>query len=167
MPPSSVSSLDPHELLISTNKQYFYVTCQKSNEIRVFDIALEQVVQTVATANYPLEMALAPGKNKLFVTCEYDTLNGAKGSVEVIDVNTYAKQNIKVGALPHGLAVDDSKNLLYVASRNIFSNGPAPHHSAICSGRNGFVSYIDINTLQVKSKRTEVSVDPYSVAFRK
>lgn len=167
LPPSGVSSLDPHELLLSSNQQYFYVTCQKSNEVKVFDIASETVIQSIPTGNYPLEMALYPLGNKLFVTCEYDTIGGAKGSLEVINTNDYSHQNIKVGALPHGLAIDFNKNLLYVASRNIYSNGPAPHHTAMCAGRNGFINFIDISTLQVSKKKTEVSVDPYGVAYRK
>ncbi len=167
LPVSGVSSLDPHEILLSPDKSKFYITCQKSNEIRVLDIATKSIVQVVPTGNYPLEMALHPTSNRLFVTCELDTTGGAKGSVEVIDINTYAHQNIKVGALPHGIAIDESKKLIYVASRNIYSNGPAPHHTAMCSGRNGFISFIDLTTLQVLKKKTEVSVDPYGVAYRK
>lgn len=175
-PPSSSSSLDPHELLLSPDKNYFYITCQKSNEIRVLDIASETVVQNLPTGTYPLELSIY-NNSRLFVTCELDTSNGANGSIEVFNIvpnvvsvstNTLSSfTNVKVGALPHGLAVDPNKKLLYVASRNINANGPVPHHTAICNGRNGFVSYIDVNTLQVKSKKTELSVDPYSVTYRK
>lgn len=167
LPPSGVSSLDPHEIVLSADKQYFYISCQKSNEIRVMNIATKQILPPVTTGSFPLEMALYPAGNKLFVTCEFDTLGGAKGSVEVINTNDFSHQNIKVGALPHGLAIDFNKKLLYVASRNIYSTGPAPHHTAVCAGRNGFINYIDINTLQVSKKKTEVSVDPYGVAYRK
>lgn len=166
-PPSSVATLNPHEFLISPNKQNFYITCSKSNDLRVFNIASQTVTQIIPTGATPLEMSLAPTKNKLFVTCMKDTTGGGNGSIGVIDITSYTYQKIKVGALPHGLAVDENKNLLYVASRNIYSTGPTPHHTAICGGRNGFVNYIDLNTLQIKTKKTELSVDPYSAAYRK
>jgi len=167
LPPNGASSLDPHELLLSPDKTKFFVTCQNSNEVRVLDIASETVTHVIPTGTYPLEMAIHLPTNRLFVTCEYDTNAGANGSVEVINMSTYSTQNIKVGFLPHGLAVDESKKVLYVASRNIFSNGPAPHHTAMCAGRNGFINFIDVNTLQILKKKTEVSVDPYGIAYRK
>jgi len=69
--------------------------------------------------------------------------------------------------MPHGIAVDEANGLVYVASRNILSSGPPPHHSSGCGGRNGFINFIDINSFTLKSKRIEVSSDPYSVALRK
>jgi DNA-binding beta-propeller fold protein YncE len=167
LPPSSSASLNPHEFLISDNKQDFYITCSKSNELRVFNIASETVTQIIPTGATPLEMSLAKNANKLFVTCMKDTVGGANGSVEVINTVNFSHQNIKIGALPHGLAVDENKNILYVASRNIYSNGPAPHHTSVCGNRNGFVNFIEINTLQVKAKKTELAADPYSAAYRK
>ena len=53
------------------------------------------------------------------------------------------------GWQPHGIAVDDDNNMVYVSNRNINSNGPPPHHSTYCGGRNGYVSIIDINTLSL------------------
>jgi DNA-binding beta-propeller fold protein YncE len=167
LPPSSSASLNPHEFLISDNKQDFYITCSKSNELRVFNIASETVTQIIPTGATPLEMSLAKNANKLFVTCMKDTVGGANGSVEVINTVNFSHQNIKIGALPHGLAVDENKNILYVASRNIYSNGPAPHHTSVCGNRNGFVNFIEINTLQIKAKKTELAADPYSAAYRK
>ena len=92
---------------------------------------------------------------------------GYHGSVSVIDLATFAEQRLQVGFMPHGIGVDENKGLVYVASRNLLTTGPPPHHSAVCSGRNGFVSFIDLNTLTVKPNRTEISVDPYSVGVRK
>ncbi len=163
------SSLDPHEIMLSPDKTQFYLTCEKSNEIRVLNIA-SYAVTTIPNIYNAKEMALSTSKNKLFITCMDDTTSfvGQHGCVVMMDVNfPYNIQKIKVGYMPHGIGVDESKKLIYVASRNIYSNGPAPHHTSVCNGRNGFVNYIDLNTLQVLTKRTEVSVDPYSVAVRK
>jgi len=78
----------------------------------------------------------------------------------------YTTTKIKCGFQPHGIAVDESKNLLYVLSRNILSKGPAPHHTSECIGRNGFVNFVDLNTFTPMKKRYELSVDPYFIFAR-
>ena len=69
-------------------------------------------------------------------------------------------------AEPHGIAVDDENGLVYVTNRNL-TGSSIPHHTSNCGGKNGFISFIDLNTLEViKDKRIEVAVDPYSIAIR-
>jgi YVTN family beta-propeller protein len=168
-PPTTSSSLDPHEIMLSPDKQNLFITCQKSNEVRVYNIPTNTVTNIIPVGTYPVEMDLSPTTNKLFVTCMEDQTSfpGFHGSVSRIDITTFSEMRIQVGFMPHGIAVDESKDLVYVASRNLLSSGPAPHHSAVCNGRNGFVSLIDLNSFTLKPKRTEISVDPYSVAMRK
>jgi DNA-binding beta-propeller fold protein YncE len=164
------SSLDAHEIILAPNNQDIYISCQKTNEIRVFNIPSNSVSNVISTGVYPQEMAISLTKNKLFVSCPEDQISypGYYGTVSVINLTTKSEdQRIQVGFMPHGICVDDSRNLVYVASRNLLTSGPAPHHTAVCNGRNGFVSYINLNSLLVLPKRTEVSVDPYSASFRK
>jgi DNA-binding beta-propeller fold protein YncE len=125
------------------------------------------LLQTINTGQYPLEFAKSISKNKLYVSCENEPglSPNAKGSVTVIDMSTYQANNYLVGYQPHGITLDETNGLVIVASRNILTTGPAPHHTGVC-GRNGFVNYFDINTMQLLSKKTEVAADPYSVAIR-
>ena len=106
-------------------------------------------------------------KNKLYVTCENDpSVNSTtKGSVTVIDMTSFQTSNYSVGYQPHGISLDETNGFVIVASRNILTNGPTPHHTGVC-GRNGFVNYFDINTMTLLTKKTEVASDPYSVTFR-
>ena len=54
-----------------------------------------------------------------------------------------------------------------ISNRNVNPGGPAPHHVSECGGRNGFVKFIDLNTLEfIPDYRPELSVDPYSVAAK-
>ncbi|HQF29296.1 MAG TPA: hypothetical protein PLD36_11830, partial [Bacteroidia bacterium] len=82
-------------------------------------------------------------------------------------VNLTEVKRIIVGWQPHGIAVDPDKNIVIVANRN-FTGGPAPHHAASCAGKNGYLSIININTLEKDPYfKPEMSVDPYSVAVKR
>ena len=121
------------------NRKKFYVTNQGCDVVTVFDAATL------------LQMRYIP-----------------VGSVTVINYKTLTKRtNIKGTniAEPHGIGVDDERGLVYVANRNL--SGPLPHHSTSCGGRVGFISFIDINTLELLSHKVEVAKDPYSIAVRK
>lgn len=169
-PPNTSSSLDPHEVMLSKDKKDLYVTCQGSNEVRVYNIASNTITHVIPVGTYPVEMSMSLTKNKLYVTCLNDVTSfpGRQGTVsEILLGGTYPERRIPVGFMPHGITVDDSNELVYVASRNILASGPAPHHTSVCAGRNGFVNMIDMNTFTVKSKHSELSVDPYGVAIRK
>lgn len=165
--PNSTSSLDPHEITFSPDGSKYFVTCQSSNEVRVLSKNGNQLLQTITTGEYPLEMTKSISKNKLYVSCLNDPNSNPKilGSVTVIDMNTYQSANYKMGYQPHGIVVDENRSLLIVASRNINSTGPTPHHTGNC-GRNGFVNYFNINTMQLLTKKTEVASDPYSVSIK-
>lgn len=168
-PPSTANSLNPHEVMLSKDKKNLYVTCQLSNDVRIYNIPTGSIT-VIPVGGTPLEMALSETKNKLYVTCMDDVTSfpGSHGTVsEILLGGAYPEQRIPVGFMPHGIAVDEANGLIYVASRNLLSSGPTPHHSAVCAGRNGFVNYIDVNTFTLKPKRTELSVDPYSAAIRK
>ncbi len=168
-PPSSLSKLDAHEIILSPDKQSFFITCQKTNDVRVYNIATKQITNIIPTGYYPLEIAISYGLNKMYVSSPYDSVSvaGQKGTITEIDISTFAaKPPVSVGYMPHGIGVDENKKILYVASRNLFTDGPAPHHSAACTGRNGFLNFIDLTTFKVSSKRVELSVDPYSVFVR-
>lgn len=169
-PPISTPLLDPHEIAFSPDSLYYYVTCQKSNEVRVMSAINDELISTIPTGTYPLEMAFSKTQPYLFVTCEYDQTppETNRGSVTVINyqTNTVVKNLRTYMSEPHGIIVDDNNGLVYVTNRNI-SGGSVPHHTSNCGGTNGFISFIDIHTLEViKNKKIEVARDPYAVAIR-
>lgn len=165
--PNSTPSIDPHEIIFSPDGSKYFLTCQGTNEVRVLSTIGNTLLQTISTGVYPQEIAKSNSKNKLYVTCTNDPNPNPKilGSVTMIDMNTYAAINYKVGYQPHGIAVDETNGYVIVASRNILTNGPTPHHTGVC-GRNGFVNYFKINSMQLTNKETEVASDPYSITMR-
>jgi YVTN family beta-propeller protein len=169
-------NLNPHEVAFSPDGSKYFVTCQGSSEVRVFQSGTDKLIDSIPVGASPTEMAFSTSRPYLFVSCTEDTLNfpGKRGSVAVINYVTNTRLGyIYTGWQPHGIAVDDDKKLVIVANRNYATDGPSPHHASACGGRNGYVSFININTLTVVSapnststKKIEVSVDPYSVGAR-
>jgi len=162
--------LKPHDVLFTNDGSKYILSCQNTNEIRVYNTNDDKLIKVIPVGSFPQEIAISESKNYLFAACMEDTLNfpGLRGSIAVIDLNTLSLiKHIYTGHQPHGLAVDDAKNEVIVANRNAKNGGPAPHHASDCGGRNGYVSFIDLNTLElIPKKKIEVSVDPYFVSIR-
>jgi hypothetical protein len=170
-PTLTTGLLDPHEIMMSPDFKTYYVTCQSSNELLVVDAKADTVLKSIRMGDFPLEMALSKKRNCLFITCQEDVnplFPFFKGSVSVVDLNTWTvvKTLYEKFYQPHGIAVDDSRDLLYVASTNANPSGPAPHHASECAGRNGYFHVIDLNTWEDIISTSELSVFPYSAAVR-
>ena len=137
--------------------------------MRVFDANTHTLLANIPVGTLPQEFSLSLKKPYLFVTCTEDIINGKRGSVAVIDYNNLTLiKKIHTGTQPHGVAVDDDKGVVYVANSNVDANGEAPHHSGECAGRNGNLTQIDMNTLElVPGYKCELGVNPYSVAYKK
>jgi YVTN family beta-propeller protein len=162
--------LQPHEVVFSPDFSKYFVTCQNPNvnQVRVFNRSNDALLAVIPVGLVPLEFAVSTSTGKIFVTNQEDnTFPGMTGSVSVIDIASLTEiTKIKVGWQPHGIVVDEKKKMVYVANRN-YAGGPAPHHPAGCAGKNGYMSLINLLTLQVDpSFRAEVSVDPYAVTVR-
>jgi YVTN family beta-propeller protein len=157
----------PHEILFSGN--HYYVTLQNSSQVAVMDASSDQLITLVDVGGFPQQMAISTSRNLLFVTCINDSVSfpGKRGSVFAIDMNTNTvKTKIDVGWQPNGIEADEAKGLVYVANENASSNGPAPHHVTDC-GRDGFLTFIDMNTLKlVPGIKVELASFPISAAIR-
>ena len=159
---SGAPAANPHEIALSPDGSKYFITCSGRNEVRVFDAVTDGMLAAIPTAGMPLEMAFSSGY--LFVTCE------TGNAVTVIDyTNLTAAKTIAVGIQPHGIAVDTDENVVYVGNRNTPTapgNIP-PHHTSTCGGQNGYMTIIDLNTLELlPGFKMELSVDPYSVTVK-
>lgn len=177
-----VNFLNAHEVRFSPDGSRYFVTCQSagnlSPEVRAFQASNDSLLAIISVGALPSEMSFSATTNYLFVTCLDDLTNfpGKRGSVAVINYmasTPFLVKYIYTGHQPHGIEVDDAKKMVYVANSNFSNDGPAPHHTSACTGRNGNVSFIDLNTLNMVTsshgtsiKKVEVSVYPYSIAVR-
>jgi YVTN family beta-propeller protein len=165
------NTFDPHEVMLSPDEGKYFVTCRASNEVRVFDAATDSLVKVISVSEYPLDLAISKKQNLLFVTCGLQPCSQllCKGAVDIIDLHSLEVIKVLQENLyaPHAIAVMDGEGYAIVASRNTDEGGPEPHHSSQCGGRNGYLQLIDLNTLEfISGYRTEVSVDPYSLAVK-
>lgn len=165
-------SPDPHEIMMTPDYSKYFLTCEKTFEVRVMDRLGDSLLKVITVGKKPQEMAISKTKPYLFVSCMEDDSKVSslfKGSIYVINYNTLDIVKRIDGEFyqPHGLAVDERNGTVYIASRNTNVNGPAPHHSSDCGGRNGYYQVYDLNTLEpVNGRRYEITPDPYSVSVR-
>jgi YVTN family beta-propeller protein len=166
------NTYDPHEIIMSPDRSRYFLTCQASDEVRVMDAKTNKLVKAIKVGTYPQEFAISSTKPYLLVSCEEEVTSefpGYKGCVYVIDYQTLEIVKRIPGPFYqiHGITIDDRSGKFFVASRNVLSTGPAPHHTSECGGRNGYYSVYDLNTLQpINNRRYESTVDPYSADVR-
>lgn len=168
-PVTTAGKRDPHEIMMTPDYSKYFLTCEASNEIRIMDARADTLIKAIPVGIKPQEIAISKSKPYALITCmEDNSANpGFRGSVYVIDYNTYETTRIDGPFFqPHGITVDDVNGTFYVASRNATQDGPAPHHTSSCAGRNGYYNVYDLNTFKRLPKRYEVTVEPYSADVR-
>lgn len=169
--PVTTSELDPHEIAFTPDSSEYLVTCEQSNEVRVFSTSNDKLLAVIPVGTFPQELAMSKTTPYVYVTCMYDpsSLPATEGSVCIINykTNTLVKK-IQEGLWePHGITLDEKNQVAYVLSQNATTNGPAPHHTSVCGGRNGFSMLIDMNTMDfVPNSKRELSVDTYADSYR-
>ncbi len=159
---NTASSLDPHDLVLDETGTELVVTCQTSNEVIVFDLITLTPRARLKTPLYPQEIVYSKKYKAFYLTCSGNGTAADGGSVVKIN-RDLSLTVVKHGAQPHGLAIDERSNLLYVLSRNISTSGPLPHHTSQCEGKNGFVTFLKPEDLKSTGDKFELSVDPYFV----
>lgn len=166
------ASPNPHEILMVPDRSKYFLTCQTTNEVRVIDARTDAILKVIPVGAFPQEIAVSQTRPYMFVTCMEDTRNtlpGRKGSVYVINYNTYEVVKEIYGDFyqPHGITVDDRNGIIYIASTNASPDGPPPHHASSCDGKSGWYSIYDLKTLDtVNRRRYQLSIMPYSAATR-
>ncbi|MCB0698876.1 MAG: hypothetical protein KDC11_03470 [Chitinophagaceae bacterium] len=163
------SVLDPLELVLGENDICF-AACSKSHEIRAIDMNTDAIIASIDVGSNPAYIDYSKAKKKLFVTCPDDRASfpGNRGSVVIVNTETYiVDKRIDAGYQPYGVAVDDKSGVVAIVNANFAPGGDEPHHSSNCDGKNGNVTFIDLNTLElVPGIKSEVAVYPYTAAAR-
>ncbi len=167
-PIDSVFAYGAHSISFSPDGSKYFITCETTNEVRVLQTSNDSLLAVIPVGAFPQEMDFSISFPYLFVSCTEDEIAfpGKRGSVYVINYNDYSVVGtVYTGHQPQGIVVDDENGRVLVTNRNISVDGPPPHHGSQCAGKNGSVTAIGLNTLQlIGNFKAEVSVDPYCIS---
>jgi len=163
------SSLDPHQIQMIPDFSKYFVSCQASNEVRVMDRLTNKLITTIPVGKYPQEMDLSESMHYLFVACMLDsnanTLPGCKGSVYVINYDTYQVVGVINGYFyqPHDVLVDEQDGYIYVCS----TNGSGTGHHLIPGGAPGWYSVFNLSNLApADNNQYQALILPYALTCR-
>jgi YVTN family beta-propeller protein len=154
----------PLQVILDATESHAYVTCNGSGEVRVIDLATDEVAEVHAVGGNPWLEALSPDGRYVVVG------NWGKDGVDVIDTTTQTVTSLTNGsfsrtvfARPHGVAFSGDGEFVFITNEN--TNGTFPqHHPTEGGGPNGVLTVLRAGTNELV-KTLEVEVDPTGVAF--
>lgn len=168
--PGGSQKYNPYQCVLSPDESKLFVSCSKSDEVRVFNTTTNAMITKIATDSFPRLMSYDPVTNRLFVACAKAKNTVAQGSmrgcVSVIDAQnlTFIQNIYGLGHRPHGIMVAPQKRLLYVSSENTGGFDPPHHPTQGTSYPPGKYNVVDLNTLEViREMETEVAEYPTSL----
>ncbi len=155
--PSPMGSVDyqPYYLEIDHTNNRLFISCNATDEVRVFNLNNDQLIGSIPTGDYPRLMAFDPAGERLFVICRDEANNSVqgeyKGCVSVLNTADLSliKNIYNIGHVPHGIAYSPSQNLIVVNSENNGGLIPSFNPTGGRPGPAGFYSLIDGNSLEV------------------
>ncbi|MCS7077851.1 MAG: YncE family protein [Bacteroidia bacterium] len=161
----------PYDLMFNADKSRLYVSCSRTNEMIEINPITDMVTRRVNVGKKPLLFDIDKQTNTLLVACQDDdnpSFSG-RGSVCVIELNSFTltKKIFGLGNMPRVVRVHPQKRVAYVAVENFDGIDP-PHHASDCAGNNGFVSIINLNTMDrdPSAFKNELSVQPIGMVVR-
>ena len=120
--PANTAQHEPYQSEI-TSDGLMFVTCRKSGEVRVVDLAQDRVIDSITVGTKPLILALSPDGKELWIP------NQGSNNVSIIDVTT--RQVVRtIGGLlsqPHAVVFTGDGSRAFVSCENQ-AGGANLHH---------------------------------------
>ncbi len=130
---------EPYQSVITPDNNFAYVTCRKSGEVRVIDLNLLKVIDSIKVGTFPLIPAITPDGATVFVTNRNtNSVSAIKTSTRTVDYTI-----ADIGIEPHGAAVSKDGKYLYISCENLGISEP-PHHATTGGKKPSFLKVIDI-----------------------
>ncbi len=166
LPVSINPTLNPHSIYLSQDESKYYITCHKSAELRIMQVANDSLLAIYLTGSNPSEITASPDFPYIFISCLGVPGTNKLSVINVFEINSNQfLPEINAGHDSKGMAIDEATSKLYIANRNVSAGGPDAHHAPVCGGKNGYITAIDLNSLQLISDyKAELSVDPYHIS---
>lgn len=149
----------PYQVAITPDDNFAYVSCRKSNDVRVFDIQTRTFILNIPTGLNPLALEISPDGRWCYVP------NQASNSVTVIDLltNTVVKTISNVGAQPHKIDFTADGHYAYVTCES--TSGGFVHHPATSGKKPGTTAVIDVWAGHNKIKDIEMASYPAGICI--
>lgn len=161
VPPNGngTSNFYPYQVAITPDDRYVFVSCRKSNDVRVFDMQTRAFVQNIQTGLNPLALEISPDGKWCYVP------NQASNSVTVIDVinRVVVKTIPNIGAQPHKIDFTADGRYAYVTCESV--SGGFVHHPPVGSSKPGTTAVIDVLSGHVKIKDIEMASFPAGISI--
>lgn len=149
----------PYQIAITPDDKFAYVSCRKSNDVRVFDILNRQFILNIPTGLNPLALEVSPDGRWCYVP------NQGSNSITVIDLtnNTVVKTISNVGAQPHKIDFTADGHYAYVTCES--TSGSFVHHPATSGKTPGTTAVIDVWAGHNKIKDIEMASFPAGICI--
>ncbi len=149
----------PIAVSISPDDNYAFITCDKSNDVRVLDMNTRTITATISVGLFPIQSECTPDGKWLYVA------NRNSNSVTVIDINTFtvAMTIPNVGAQPHGVAVTSDGKYVFVTCES--RSGTYVHHPSVGSSVPGTTAVISVLNGHTKIKDIEMASYPAGISI--
>lgn len=149
----------PYQVALTHNDAFAYISCLKSNDVRVFDMNTRQFVLTIPVGLNPLALEISPDGRWCYVP------NRNSNSVSVIDLqtNTVVKTISNVGAQPHKIDFTADGHYAYVTCESV--SGTFIHHPTTSGKTPGTTAVIDVWAGHNKIKDIEMASFPAGICI--
>ncbi|MEL6591234.1 MAG: YncE family protein, partial [Bacteroidota bacterium] len=165
--PMGSVSYQPYALLIDDSNNRLFISCNTTDEVRVFDLSNDQLIGSIPTADYPRLMDYDPVGQRLFVICRDEVNQAAQGdwlgALSVLNTNDLSliKNVYGVGHVPHGVAFSASNSSIIVNSENIAGLIPSTNPTLGRPGPPGQYVKVDaFSLLVVEGTERQMAVLP-------
>ncbi|KXK54777.1 MAG: hypothetical protein UZ05_CHB002000816 [Chlorobi bacterium OLB5] len=161
VPPNGTGTTNfiPYQVAVTPGDAFVYVSCRKSNDVRVFDVSAGIFTVNIPTGINPLALEISPDGRWCYVP------NQGSNSVTVIDIsnNTVFKTISNVGAQPHKVDFTADGHYAYVTCES--TSGGFIHHPATSGKKPGTTAVIDVWGGHVKIKDIEMASFPAGICI--
>lgn len=150
----------PYQIAITPDDRYAFITCSKSNDVRIFDIQSRTMLALhISVGVNPLGLEISPDGRWCYAP------NQGSNSVTVIDVQSFTvvKTITNIGAQPHQIDFTEDGHYAYVTCES--RSGPFVHHPPAGSSNPGTTAVIDVRGGHVKVKDIEMASFPAGISI--
>jgi YVTN family beta-propeller protein len=151
----------PIAVSVSPDDKYAFITCRKSNEVKILDLQTRTIFRTISVGLSPIQSECSPDGRWLYVA------NRNSNTVTVIDLSGFSvyKTISSVGIQPHGVSFTKDGRFAYITCES--RTGTFIHHAVTGSDLPGTTAIIDVANGHVKVKDIEMASYPAGISITK